>query len=292
VAGVLFLGALATVALIVGSLLRGPGGPKLMVVPRLVGLPENDVATRLPPKARWQLQYSDARKDGTQPGEILAQDPVDGLKLTQGGTLHLTRSQGDELRTITASDFVNLPRTEAVAKLKAMGLVSNPIGPKFDEQVPADWVLEVPEAGKQVAKGGTVTLVISNGPQPRTLPDFAKQTPDQVKAALAGVGLQYAERQDYSETVGKGAVIGTEPAAGQPVPKGSVVTTVISIGRKPITVPPLIGQLAADAADKLDALGLKSSTNGPSNRQVIGTDPPAGETLYRGDSVTIYTRQT
>jgi serine/threonine-protein kinase len=293
VAGVLFLAALATLALIAASLLRGPASPKLVVVPELVGVSDKDVSAHVPPKSGWQVRYTDTRKDGTQAGQILAQDPARGEMLLQGGVLHLTRSLGDELRNVDASAFVGASQADAVAKLQSMGLKPEAVlAQKFDEQIAEGHVLQVLEAGKQVPKGGTVTLVISKGAEPRTLPDLAKQTPEQVKAALAQLGLQSAERQDYSETVETGKVIGTEPAGGQQAPKGSTVTAVISIGRRPIAVTNVIGMQAVDAANALEAQGLKVSTLGAPNRAVIATDPGPGETRYRGDPVVIITRQS
>jgi beta-lactam-binding protein with PASTA domain len=55
-----------------------------------------------------------------------------------------------------------------------------------------------------------------------------------------------------------------------------------------VVIPDLSGLSPADAADRLEGLGLVvGGTRGPPNRTVVGTDPAAGTTVRRGSQVTI-----
>jgi len=66
----------------------------------------------------------------------------------------------------------------------------------------------------------------------------------------------------------------------------------VSLGLPFITIPDVSGMSASDAADELTALGfVVSDTDGPPNRNVIATDPPAGEALRKGSDIVIFTRR-
>ena len=57
-------------------------------------------------------------------------------------------------------------------------------------------------------------------------------------------------------------------------------------------MPDVSGLSAAAAADQLTAMGfVVSDTDGPPNRDVIATDPPAGESLRKGSDIIIFTRR-
>ena len=289
--GLLFLAALATLATIGISLAWGDRAPRLLPVPELVGRTQSQVDTLLPVDARWQVRYEDARRDGTTPGEILAQEPPGGGRLAEGGTLRLTRSIGEELRRVP--DLARLPVDQAVARLEAVGLTAGPQQPAYDEQVPAGTVLSAVEGGRQLPRGEPVTLVVSQGPAPRPVPDVSGQRPDQATAALQALGLVVATAPDYSNDVPTGVVVGTDPASGgEPVPKGSTVSLIVSLGPRPIPVADVVGLPAAEASDVLEAQGFVVRTEGAANRDVIASDPAAGTALQRGAVVFIITRRT
>jgi len=134
---------------------------------------------------------------------------------------------------------------------------------------------------------------VSQGPAPRPIPDLAGKRPDQATAALQALGLLVASSEDYSDEIPSGAVIGTNPApGGEPVPKGSTVSLIVSLGPRPIPVADVIGLGAVEASDTLEAQGFVVRTEGAANREVIATDPPAGTSLTRGATVYIITRRT
>ena len=82
---------------------------------------------------------------------------------------------------------------------------------------------------------------MSNGPEPRTIPDgLVGQPADAVTQKLGGMGLKVArDAGDYSETVAEGNVIGLSPAAGQQLAKGGTVTLTVSKGPPVVVIPEL-----------------------------------------------------
>jgi serine/threonine-protein kinase len=290
VVGLLLAAALATLVFLALAVIGGEPTPKLFAVGDYRGLQLAEAQRSFPAGSDWRIEEDEARRDDSQPGQILAQQPAPGGQLTEGGVLQLTVSQGDELRTVP--DLAGLPLDEAAQQLAARGLVlAQPNQEQYSETAPVGTVLDVVENGQQLPKAAHVTLVVSKGPEARAVPSLSGSA-EAATATLAGLGLVAGSAEDYSETVPAGQVIGTDPPAGTAVPKGGTVNLVISLGRQPISVPEVVGQSAADASDTLEAAGFVVRTDGAANKPVIATDPAAGSVLYLGDQVIIITQRT
>jgi serine/threonine-protein kinase len=287
---ILLIVALGTLGVLAVSVLRGQGTPQLFPVGDYRGQQLDAVQASLPEGADWRIDRRDARRDDTDPGEVLDQSPPAGGRLEEGGALQLTVSQGDELRTVP--DVSGSSVEEAARQLGGLGLVlAQPSRDQWSETAPAGTVLDVVEKGQQLPKAAHVTLVVSKGPEPRTVPQVSGG-PDAASAALSALGLTVATVQDYSETVTAGQVIGTDPPAGTQVGKGSPVNVVVSAGRRPVPVPDVVGKSASDASDALEDAGLVVRTDGAANKPVIATDPAAGTQLHLGDQVIIITQRS
>ncbi len=132
------------------------------------------------------------------------------------------------------------------------------------------------------------TIVSQNS----TLPDVAGKTFDEAKKELEKAGFVVQSRQEGSDSVPKGQIIGTDPAAGSQLPEGYTVTLVISSGAGTIEVPDLSNATAAEARVSLENLGLVVSiTEGSSatvpSGSVISQTPAAGEMVPPGATVTV-----
>jgi serine/threonine-protein kinase len=94
-----------------------------------------------------------------------------------------------------------------------------------------------------------------------------------------------------SDTVDSGKVIGTNPAAGQSVPKGSKIQLIVSSGKAQVTVPNLYGRSQSDALDDLQSVGLTGtvtsvfSCEASNSGKVIAQSPSAGSRVDRGSNV-------
>ena len=58
-----------------------------------------------------------------------------------------------------------------------------------------------PEAGTEVDEGTEVTIVVSLGAEPATVPDIREKTRQRAESALADAGLSGSSSEDYSDTV-------------------------------------------------------------------------------------------
>jgi len=122
--------------------------------------------------------------------------------------------------------------------------------------VPAGSIVGLdPATPPQLAKGDAVNVIVSDGPAPRTVPAIAaNSTFEQAVAAVTAVQLVPARKDEFSDTVAEGQVIGTEPPAGTAVARDSTVTIIVSKGLP--TIPDVKGQSLQDAAAQLASRGL------------------------------------
>ena len=231
-----------------------------------------------------------ARYDETVPsGQVVAESPAAGSMLKEGSTVVLYPSKGPAPRAVP--NLSGLSQAAAVGRLNQAGF-SDQVVTQHSETVAGGTVLDwSPKQGLQ-PKGATVTLTVSSGPAPRTVPSVSGQTYDQAAAALSQLGLvpQQAQVYDNTGTYPAGQVVGTTPAAGSSVAKGSTVTVNVSKGVQMVAVPDVTGESVDQATSDLAAKGLSvANVYGPPNRRVFITDPTGGTRVPVGSSVDLYT---
>ncbi len=169
------------------------------------------------------------------------------------------------------------------------------------ETVPVGVVIRTdPVSGTSVEKNSALTLYVSTGPAPRTLPELVGLTVADATAKLDGMGL-VVEVADaaYSEDVASGVVLSwvvpDSPTlvAGGTVTKGTAVRIIPSAGPAPRTVPDLTNVTLVDATTSLQSMGLVIA-QGPDEFSptvpagtVLRQDPAPGASVERGATVTV-----
>lgn len=137
-------------------------------------------------------------------------------------------------------DITGLSADEARQVLEEKGLKLSDGEPThaFHDTVKRGGVIsQSPAAGAKVAAGTAVDILeISDGPAQFAMPDLSGMTVDAAMEKIQEVGLTVSDeapQHEYSDTVAKGDIIRTTPAAGEVIPAGSAVKFVISDGAKP-----------------------------------------------------------
>lgn len=181
----------------------------------------------------FETKQSDA-KDGT----ILEQDVKAGDTVKRGSQINVViAGKGD-----STSEMVKIPsvigKTKSSAKstLESAGFSVTFEYGDYNNSVAADVVTaQSPSAKKQAAKGSTVTVTLSPGQKPITVPNVVGASQSQAESALAGAGLKYtyADSQ-YSDTVAAGNVI-SQTKSGETVAAGTTITLTLSKGKQEIS---------------------------------------------------------
>ena len=201
-------------------------------------------------------------------------------------------------RYTTTPAVLGLDQAAATAELQDAGLDAETGEGAYSESVAPGLVISTdPGPGGKVLDGGTVTLVLSLGPERYDVPDLAGSTEDQAQDALAATNLVFGRSVGrWSETVPEGQVIRSSPKAGTTLKPGATVDLVLSRGRKPIEVRDWTGRSFDSARAALEKRGLQVSvtdeqySNTVAEGDVISQDPTSG-TLFRGDTVSFVVSQ-
>lgn len=282
---------LAAIAVAIGGGVFFLTQPRTHTVPDLVGRSIDEIDAEVGDFG-WEIAEQQTRADESEVGEILAQEPAAGTDLAEGDELALTVSLGPTLVDVP-TDLVGLPVDEAGSELEAVGLSLGGVTRQHDEEIPIDVVLVVDEtiAGAgQAPKGTAVPLVVSDGPAPRTIPGVAGRSWDDVAGEFDGLGLVAVRLDEPSRDVAEGTVVGSEPAVGAEVARGTEVSVVVSSGPPWIVLRDVSGLTPAEAADALESDRLVvAGVLGPPNRPVVSTDPEAGTSIQEGSSVSLVT---
>lgn len=181
----------------------------------------------------FETKQSD-EKDGT----ILEQDVKAGDTVKRGSQINVViAGKGD-----STSEMVKIPsvigKTKSSAKstLESAGFSVTFEYGDYNDSVAADVVTaQSPSAKKQTAKGSTVTVTLSPGQKPITVPNVVGASQSHAESALAGAGLKYtyADSQ-YSDTVPAGSVI-SQTKSGETVAAGTTITLTLSKGKQEIS---------------------------------------------------------
>lgn len=181
----------------------------------------------------FETKQSDG-KDGT----ILEQDVKAGDTVKRGSQINVViAGKGD-----STSEMVKIPsvigKTKSSAKstLESAGFSVTFEYGDYNDSVAADVVTaQSPSAKNKAAKGSTVTVTLSPGQKPITVPNVVGASQSHAESALAGAGLKYtyADSQ-YSDTVPAGSVI-SQTKSGETVAAGTTITLTLSKGKQEIS---------------------------------------------------------
>ena len=188
---------------------------------------------------------------------------------------------------------IGLTAAAAADELAAQGLDAEVTERVYSETVPPGQVVDTePDPGAGVVDGGTVGIVVSLGKERYDVPRLAGRTEDQAQDAILATHLTFGRSTvAYSETVPRGRVISSDPAAGTTVRRDAVVDLVLSRGPRPIRVRDFTGADADRAERRLEALDLvvtrtTAHSDSVPEGDVISQDPDSG-VLHRGDEVAL-----
>ncbi len=212
------------------------------------------------------------------------------LSLGAGGALWYYEAGPGALRDVP--ELVGRTAPAAERQLQAAGLGSSTTS-AFDEQAPEGTVVGTdPAAGEQVHKNGSVTLVVSAGPELFGVPDVRGLTLDEARSRLGTAGLvPGAVAEAYSDDVEPGAVLSTDPTAGTDLRGDSEVALVVGRGPEPVAVPDVVGGSVEQARAELEESGLRlGATSEEFDAAPAGTvvaQDPEGTEVLPGEVVDV-----
>jgi serine/threonine-protein kinase len=213
-----------------------------------------------------------------------------------GALAYANRAKTPEM--VTVPTFTE-QTTKALAqeKLTAVGLRFQAETDTNSTQPQGTLTKQSPAGGASVAKGSTVRVWFSAGPQSAAVPDVKGMTQDEARSALESAGFKVGPttQSEMSADVDKDRVTRTDPAAGTQLAKGEVVTLFISSGMTQVP-DGLVGQPLDAVIQKLNSLGFSTNqaqehSDTVGNGLVTRTDPPSGTSVQQRSTITVYVSQ-
>jgi serine/threonine-protein kinase len=198
-------------------------------------------------------------------------------------------------RYTTVPRLTGLSSQSAEARLQEEGLQVAYGDEQFSEIVKAgDVIATDPEQGSDVRSGGTVTLILSKGPERYDVPSVVGKPLDLAKQVLQDTKLTVGQvTKDWSDTLKQGLVISSSPREGTTVRVDTSVDLVVSKGPPPVDVPNLVGTSEADAKAALASSNLKYEVSAQKRSmqyaagEIISQTPSAGASVEQGTTVAV-----
>jgi eukaryotic-like serine/threonine-protein kinase len=272
--GLVVLGVLVAV----GGWWLGVG--RFTTAPSLVGLQKSQAVPRAQQNG-FTVRFEPGQFDEKAPKDtVLSQNPGAGQRIVSGGTIKLTLSLGPEVYNLPDEGGKDTATAQSeLAQIKLAVQVQQ----VYDDLVPAGVVVGTdPPAGTQVKPGVKVTLKVSRGRAPVTVPNVLGQPLDQAQNTLRGLKLNVTVKQQDSDKPAN-TVIAQDPGEGSGVEAGKTVTLTVSKGPAAVVVPDLNGRDAEEAKQILAGMGLQATVIGGGKVRIqnpgVGTQVPPGTTV-------------
>ncbi|MEU4478694.1 Stk1 family PASTA domain-containing Ser/Thr kinase [Micromonospora sp. NPDC023966] len=272
--------AVAAAAVVLG-LVAALGGwwfgvGRYTVAPQLMSLTKADAEAQAT-RGGFTLRYAEPRYDEKIPKDtVLGQDPVSATRIVKGGTITLTLSLGPE--RLPVPDVVGKDFELAQAELTDAKLVPVKGSSRYDDALPAGVVLATdPKVGTVVKPGSKVTVILSKGRAPVTVPNLVGKNLTEARTILGQLGLTPVENYKDSDKP-KDEILGQSPADGTGVEKGAQVKLEVSKGPAQVPVPRVVDLPCQQAKQVLESQGfpvnIQLNPNGVARFQNPGENTP------------------
>ncbi|MEZ5175117.1 MAG: Stk1 family PASTA domain-containing Ser/Thr kinase [Acidimicrobiia bacterium] len=230
---------------------------------------------------------------------VINQSPPGGTTAPPGTKVDLVVSAGPA--AIEIPDVAGKSPETAVLELAREGFTNIETQHDFSPEVPEGFVIETnPAAGQVVPKEATIIVIVSDGPEPVSVPDLVGKTEGAARSQLNGLGLQLVVSTETVEVpLGSGLVgkvASQDIPVGTEVEVGSSITVKLGIVRK-VEVPDLFQMTVEQAETAAGAVGLtidisvedppESTPDSTLNGKVASQDPLAHEMVDEGSIIIV-----
>ncbi len=230
-----------------------------------------------------------AYSDTVKKGEIVASSRQAGQKLSKRlGPLDVTVSKGERQVSIPANllDCSQYPHAETY--LKKLGMTQVTVRRQWSVTASKGCTISSSvKPGTRVGHTAPVTLVLSKGRKPVTIPSLSGIDGDEARERLGELRLKVSVKEEFSDSVPEGSVISVDPSSGSSAHWGDSVTLTLSKGPETVTMPNLVGMSKQSARQTLEKMGFKvetkSSPIGELLHQVFSQSSPAGSKVRLRD---------
>jgi beta-lactam-binding protein with PASTA domain/tRNA A-37 threonylcarbamoyl transferase component Bud32 len=201
-------------------------GPPRVEVPDVTG-ETYATAFRILRDEGFRVAKKERFSPDVEEGDVIRQDPRPGVRAVKGSTVTLSVSKGQELAVVPS--VVGFDRPSAEAQLREAGFQVDVVR-VFSDSDPGIVVDQSPSGGEEAAKGSTVRIDVSQGPETTEVPDVVDEERQTAEDMLQEAGFEVDVIEEPTDDPTKdGVVLEQDPAAGDQAEIGSTVTITVGI---------------------------------------------------------------
>lgn len=216
-------------------------------------------------------------------GTVIKQSPGAGSHVKAGRKIQLTVSKGAEPGVVPDLKGKNL--AEATEMLHAAKLAVGKVTVQYKEGAAQGAVLSQDiEAGKKVAAGTKVDLVVNISKGQSVVPDLTGLTLSDARERLSSMGLMVGSVTTKEDSAPKGTVIGAEPEFGKVLSEGSVVTLIVSGGKKEEKKQKETSGTPSQAAKTYTVSFTVPGSGSAKQVKIVASDATSSRVLYSGSA--------
>jgi serine/threonine-protein kinase len=194
---------------------------RLVMVPELVGLSDQEARSRLEEVGLEHGVRSAVSHPDAPEGAVLAQSPIPGQKVRPGAPVVVTLSRGPEVHSIP--DVSGLSARQASIVLDRLGFRVNSREANHSTEAGRAFGTE-PGPGTELTVPADVTLLVSKGSPLTTVPDLSGRHIDDALELLSETGLSLgAISYDPLSFDAPGRIVGQYPPGGYGLREGDPV---------------------------------------------------------------------
>ena len=265
-----------------------------VTVPDVRGMSEEDAKALLNKKGLGIQVVTRKESKKYKAGKISKQTPEAGEKVSKHTKVEVVVSSGLVGSKKAIPDVRGMSETEAQNELEDAGFkVTSSF--QYDDSVESGKVISTtPEAGTKAEKGSTVTMLVSQGSNKKTVPDVRGMADATAQSTIKSYGFNVGTvTYDYSDSVEKGMVISQTVEPGTKASAGTSISITVSNGPKPeekIEVQSFVGQpvSALKSWAVSNGININETKKGPSNTYPEGyitSMTPSSGTISKGGTI-------
>jgi len=227
---------------------------------------------------------------------VISQSPSGGTPAAAGSLVDLVISKGPF--SIEVPDVSGMSAEGAQLELAQAGFTNVVTGSEFSPDIAAGFTIRTdPEAGRIVGRDDTITVWVSDGPEPTAVPNLVGRSIRDATALATESGLVLVNDGDVEVTAVSGLaglVAEQSPSSGSTAEVGTEVLVKIGVLRQ-VTVPDFSGLDQAQAEARASEAGLIAVFLGDIEvgdpnlvGKVVDQDPAMGTVVDDGSSVGLF----
>lgn len=200
-------------------------GIRMVEVPELVGVPEDEVLAALASVGLTAAEPDRDHDRNVPEGAVVSANVEAGDSVPHDTVVELTVSEGPE--PVTVTELLGAHVDDAVEELTRVLDITREeitVTEEFSDDVAAQHVISQSVVGPSV-QGTPVTIVVSKGPELFEVPDVVGEQFVDAEALLTGLGFEVAREDVFGGLFGTVRLQSVE--AGSMQPRGTVITLTV-----------------------------------------------------------------